>query len=175
MSGIRLPDCSKLAVNWKNGKDVVIFRHDIIVKFFWRCLIPLVKFNYLSKFNVNIIIRSGVMTISFYKGLTRHSEIGNNPIWVLPNIWRLGWVNVSSKILLNAAKCQGCCFYRFWVNKGKPTGWEGGRKITSSPRTKIRIKRSCYKLPIVLKLLLIHLLLKNYSDLTWVIYWKRIL
>ena len=28
-SGIQLPDCSKLAVNWKNGNDVTIFRHGV--------------------------------------------------------------------------------------------------------------------------------------------------
>ena len=30
--------------------------------------------------------------------------------------------DVSNKMLLNAAKCQGYSFYRFWVIKGKPTG-----------------------------------------------------
>ena len=56
-------------------------------------------------------------------------EIGNTPVWVLPNIWRLGRVmdtkfgtNVSNKMLLNAVKFQSYSFYRFWVIKGKPTG-----------------------------------------------------
>ena len=35
-SGIRLPGCSKFAVNGKNGNDVTVFQHDAIVKFFWR-------------------------------------------------------------------------------------------------------------------------------------------
>ena len=67
----------------------------------------LVKVSYLPKFHVNIITGSGVMTISFYKGLTRNPEIGNIPVWVLSNIWKLGRVkntkfgtNVSNKILL---------------------------------------------------------------------------
>ena len=30
--------------------------------------------------------------------------------------------NVSNKMLLNAAKCQGYSIYRFGVIKGKPTG-----------------------------------------------------
>ena len=59
--------------------------------------------------------------------MTRNWEIGNTPIWILANIWRLGQVrnnkfgtNVSNKILLNAAKCQGCSsFYHFWVIKNK--------------------------------------------------------
>ena len=73
------------------------------------------------------------MTISFYKGLTGNSEIANTPVWVLSNIWRLGRVrnakfgtNVSSKMLLKAAKCQGYSFYRCRVNKRKPTGVGGG-------------------------------------------------
>ena len=106
--------------------------------FFWRCFVSLVKFSYCSKFHVNIMTDSGVMTISFYKGLTRNPEIGNTPVWVLPNIWRLGRVmdtkfgtNVSNKMLLNAAKCQGYSFYCFWVIKGIPTG--RGGKITHPP------------------------------------------
>ena len=128
-SGVRPPDCSKSAKNPKNENDVTIFRHDVNVKFFWRCLVSLVRFSYWSKFHVNIITGSGIMTIFFYKGLTRNPEIGNTSVWVLPNIWRLGRVmvtkfgtNASNGILLNAAKFQGCSFYRFWVIKGKPTG-----------------------------------------------------
>ena len=93
------------------------------------CFVSLLKFSYWSKFHVNIIAGSGVMTIFFYKGLSRNPEIGNTPIRVLSNIWRLGLVrntkfdtNVSNQMLLNAAKCQGYSFYRFWVIKGKPTG-----------------------------------------------------
>ena len=47
------------------------------------------------------------MTYFVCKGLTRNPEIGNTPIWVLPNIWRLGRSrdtkfgrNVSNKMLL---------------------------------------------------------------------------
>ena len=63
------------------------------------------------------MIGSGVFTIFVYKGLTRNPEIGNTPVRVLPNIWRLGRVrdtifgtNVSNEMLQNATKCQG---YRF--------------------------------------------------------------
>ena len=129
MSGIRPPDCSKLAKNPKNDNDVTIFRHDVNVKFFWRCFVSLVKFSYWSKFHVNIITGSGIMTIFFYKGLTRNLEIGNTPVWVLPNIWRLGPVmdtkfgkNVSNRMILNAAKFQGYSFYCFSVIKGKSNG-----------------------------------------------------
>ena len=33
-SGIRLPDCSKLAINHKNDNDVTISPHNAIVNFF---------------------------------------------------------------------------------------------------------------------------------------------
>ena len=70
-SGVRLLDCSKLAIIWENDNDVTIYWHDVIVNFFWRDFLSLVNFSYWSKFYVNIIPGSGVMTIFFYKGLTR--------------------------------------------------------------------------------------------------------
>ena len=127
--GIRFPDCSKLVINLKNNNDITVYRHEVIVNFFWLCLVFLVWFSYWSKFHVNIITGSGVMTIFFYKGFTRNPEIGNTLVWVLPNIWRQGQVrdtkfrtNVSNKMLLNAAKCQGYSFSRFLVIKGKSAG-----------------------------------------------------
>ena len=96
--------------------------------FFWSSFVSLVMFSYCSKFHVNIVTAFWIMTIFFYKGLTREPEMGNTLVWVLPNIWRLGWVmdtkfgtNVSNRMLLNAANFQGYSFYRFWVIKGKPT------------------------------------------------------
>ena len=47
---------------------------------FSRCFVLLVKFSYWSKFHVVIITSPGVMSISFYKGLTRNPEIGNTPV-----------------------------------------------------------------------------------------------
>ena len=44
---------------------------------FWRFVVSLVKFSNWSKFHLNIITGSGVMTTYFYKGLTRNVEIGN--------------------------------------------------------------------------------------------------
>ena len=128
MSGIRLLDCSKLVINQKNNDDITICQHDIIVKFFdGFCFFA--KFSYWTMFHVNIITGSGVF---FYKRLTRNLEIGNSPVWVLSNTWRLGRVGytkfgtyVSNKMLLNAAKRQVYSFYCFWVIKIKPTGVVG--------------------------------------------------
>ena len=114
--------------------------------FFWRYIVCLVKFSYWSIFYVNIITGSGLRTIYFYKWLTRNLKIGNMPVWVSSNTWRLGWVrdtkfdtNVSNEILLNAAKCQGYSFCCFWVINGKPTGrGEGGG--VKLPPTQIRVK-----------------------------------
>ena len=89
----------------------------------------LVKLSYWFKFHANIITGSGVMTIFVYKGLTRNPEIGNTPVLVLPNVWRLGQVrdtrfcrNASDEKLLNAAKCQVYSFHCFRIIKGKPAG-----------------------------------------------------
>ena len=124
---IRLLDCSKSDINQKNDNDIITCQQDFIVNFFWRCSVFHVTFSYWSKFNVNIITGSEVMTIFFCKELTRNPEIRNTPVWVLPSIWRLRRVrdttfgtNVSNKMLLNAAKCQCYSLYRFWVIKGKP-------------------------------------------------------
>ena len=118
MSGIRSPDCSKLAKNPKNVNGVTISRHDVIVKIFWRVLFLLSFFSYWSKFYVNIVIGSGIITIFFYKGLTRIPEIGITPFWGLPNISRLGRV-MDTKFGTNVSKFQGYSFYRFGIIKEK--------------------------------------------------------
>ena len=109
----------------------------------WPFFVSLVKFSYWPKFHVNIITDSGVMTIFFCNGLTIYPEIGNSPVWVLPNIWILGLVrdtkfgrNVSNEMLLNGAKCQGYIFHRFWVIKVKPTG---GVKLPTSHIPTLRL------------------------------------
>ena len=106
--------------------------------FFWRCFVSLVKFSYWSKFHVNIITGSGIMTIFFYKALIRNPEIGNTPGWRLGRVrdTKFG-TNFSNKMLLNAAKLQGYSFYCFWVIKGKPTGGELPPPTQIKPLTKI--------------------------------------
>ena len=122
--------CHKLEKRqWRHS-----FGHDVIIKISWPCFDSLANFRFWSKFHVNAVTVSGVMTISFYKGLTRNLEMGNIFVWVLPNIWRLVRVtdtkfgrNVSNKMLLNVIKCHGYSFSRFWVIKGKSAvkGWGG--------------------------------------------------
>ena len=70
---------------------------------------PCFKVSCWSKFHVNIITGFGDNFI--YKGLTKNSEIENNPVWISANIWRLEQAkdtkfgkNVSDKRL--TAKCQ---------------------------------------------------------------------
>ena len=140
MSGIRSLDCFKLT---KNPED----DNDVNGKFFWRCLVSVVKFSCWFKFDVNIFTGSGIMTIFFYKGLPRNPEIGNTTVWVLPNIWRLGRVvdtkfgiDVSNKMLLNVAKFQGYSFYHFWVIKGNPTGRGGVKSPPPPPRLGLRVQ-----------------------------------
>ena len=110
-------DCSKLTINWKNEDEVIICQTWSNCQIlFWRCRVLFVKFGYWSKFHVNIITCSKVMTIFVYKGLTRNPEIGNNPVCTL-SIWRLGRVkntkfgrNVSNEKLRNAATYLGTVF-----------------------------------------------------------------
>ena len=112
--------------------------------FFSWFFVSLVNFSYWSRSHVNIITGSGVITIFFYKRLTSNPKIRNNPVWVFPNIWRLGQVrdtklctNFSNQMWVNAAKCQGYSFYFFWVIKVRPTGG-GGRVKLPPPRLGVK-------------------------------------
>ena len=118
-SGIRPLDCSNLAINQENDKEVTICLNEVIVIFFRRCIIALVKFRCWTKFHVNIFTGSGVRVIYFHKGQIRNPEIRNTPVSILPNICRLELVrdttfgtDVSNEILLNTAKCQSYSFQR---------------------------------------------------------------
>ena len=73
-SGIRFPDCRKLAIDRKNENGVTTCWYDFIVKLFSCCFVSLVKFNYWFKFPVNIITDSWVKTIFFFKGLTENFQ-----------------------------------------------------------------------------------------------------
>ena len=143
MLGIRAPECSKLAKNPKNDNGITVFWHGIIFTFFWRCFFSLVKFGYWSKFHINIITGSGIMTIFFYNALTRNPDMGNTPVWVLPNIWRLGRVmdtkfgkNVSNRMLLKAAKSRVAAFTVFELSRENQLG--GNITPLSPPRLGLR-------------------------------------
>ena len=71
-SGIRLPDCSKLAINRKKDNDVTIFQHDVIDKFFWRYFVSLVKFSFWSSF---MSISSLVMELLQFSFISDWPEI----------------------------------------------------------------------------------------------------
>ena len=112
VSRIRPPGCFKLSKNPKNDNDVTIFQHGVNVKLFWRCFASLVKFSYWSKFRVNIITGSGIMTIFFNKGVTRNTEIRNTVVWVFFMDTKLG-TNISNRMLMNAAKFRVTAFTVF--------------------------------------------------------------
>ena len=93
MSGIGPPDCSKLVKNPKNDNDVTIFRHDVIVKFFWRFYVSLVNFSYWSKFYVNIITGSGIITIFSYNWPEiRKWEIPSSEFCPISGDWSKLWI-----------------------------------------------------------------------------------
>ena len=56
-------------------------RHNLLkqghCQLFLTCFVSVVKFSYWPKFYANIIVGSKIMTILFYKGLTRNPEIEN--------------------------------------------------------------------------------------------------
>ena len=83
-SGMRLPKLSKLAINWKNDNYVTVFDITSSTIFFWRCFASFINFIYWSKFRVNIVTGSRVMTIFFYRRLTRNLEIGSTHVWIFP-------------------------------------------------------------------------------------------
>ena len=74
-SRIRLLNCCKSAINWKNNNDAAICRHDLIMKLFWRRFISLVKCSYYSKFHFNII--TGFWSYNNYFSLKIDQKSGN--------------------------------------------------------------------------------------------------
>ena len=85
-------------------------------RFFLHCFVCLVKFSYWSRFHVNIITGSGVMTIFFDKGL-RKSDITRSefcPIFGdrgelgIPNLARMSLIKCYRMLQNNSYG-----FYRF--------------------------------------------------------------
>ena len=104
---------------------------------------------------VSLVKFTGLVTLTVIFSFIRANQKSGNRktyVWVLPNIWRVEKVSDTKfgangsknpkKGLLNAGKCQGYSFYRFWVIMGKPIKWGvGGGNITPSP-TQIRVNRA---------------------------------
>ena len=106
----------------------------------------LVKFSYWLKFHVNVITGSEVMRISFYKGLTRSSEIGNTPVSVLPNIWRLGQKRIWNLARTFLIKCywilRNARLTAFTVSNLLKKNQQWGKNYPPIPR--IKVKRFWY-------------------------------
>ena len=159
-----LPIGCNLAINWKKNKVARIFRHYVIIKFFLLCRVFLVKFNYWSMFHVNIITGSGVMTIFVYKELKYPRLNFAQYLETRQIIDTKFGTNVSNKMLLNIAKCQGYSFYRFWAIKEKPTGREENWRWFLNNQT--LLKQNLQAINQLLELLFIwYIASENLSDL----------
>ena len=125
----------QMGTNWKNGNDVTIFWHDMTSSNFWCCFVSFVKFSYWSKFHVNIITGSEVLTNFFYKGLTRNPEIGILSSEFCPISGHWGELGIPNLVQMSPIKCYWMLenvkvtAFTIWVIMGKPTGG----KITPSP------------------------------------------
>ena len=127
---------NRMARNPKNDNDVTIFRVDVNVKIFWRCFVSLVKFSYWSKFHVNFITGSGIMTIFFYTGLTeiRKSEIPPSEFCPMSGDWGEFWVpNLVRMSLIE---------YYWMLQNSRVTSFTVLEllKDTPPPTTQIRVK-----------------------------------
>ena len=84
------------------------------------------------------------MIIFLCKGLTRNLEMGNTPVYVLPNIWRLGEVGIPNLARMSLMQCyylqQNARVTASTVSELLRESQQcGGGKIT--PTTQIRVKR----------------------------------
>ena len=99
---------SKLARNLKKSMMSQLFDMMSSSIFFRCCRVSLVKFSYWSKFHVNIITISGVMTNSVYKGFARNWEITNTLSEFCPisGYWsKLGMPNLAQMFLIKVTAC----------------------------------------------------------------------
>ena len=104
VSGIWLPDCFKLAIYWKIKNDVTVSRQVAIANFFDVAVFILSSLVIGPSFMSISLLVLEIWQFSFYKGLTRNPEIGNTPVRVFPDIWRLGWVK-DTKFGSNFTEC----------------------------------------------------------------------
>ena len=133
-----------MAINWKNDNGVTISRHNVIVKFFWCCFVSFVWFNYWSKFYINIIKGSGVMTVFFYKDWPeiRKSEI-------LPSVFCLiseirGEIRIPYLARMSLMKC-------YWLlQKAKVTAFTVSKLLRKNQQGVITLPPSPHRLVLIL-------------------------
>ena len=82
----------RTAPNWPKIRKMKITSH--FSKSFWRCFVSHVKFSYWSKFHVNIITGSGIMTIFFIRDWPeiRKSEIPPSEFCPISEDWGKLWI-----------------------------------------------------------------------------------
>ena len=102
---MRLPDCSKLAINRKNGNDIKICWHDVIVKFFLTLFVCLLKFSYWYKFHLDIITSSGVMTIYFVRDWPEIQKLKIPPSEFCPISGDWGRLEIPNLVGMFLMKC----------------------------------------------------------------------
>ena len=102
---MRLPDCSKLAINRKNGNDIKICWHDVIVKFFLTLFVCLLKFSYWYKFHLDIITSSGVMTIYFVRDWPEIQKLKIPPSEFCPISGDWGMLEIPNLVGMFLMKC----------------------------------------------------------------------
>ena len=144
MSGIRPPDCSKLAKNPKNDNDVTIFRHDVNVKFFD---VVLFLFSSLVTGPSFMSISSLVLELwqfSFIRDWPeiRKSEIPPSEFCPISGDWGELWIpNLARMSLIECywmlQNSRVTAFTIFELLRENQLG--GGGKTTSTP-TQIRVK-----------------------------------
>ena len=139
---VRNPSFGKPQIGHKLGKwqwchNLSTWRQ---CQYFWRCLVSPFKLSYWYMFHVNSITGCGVMTIFFYKRLTRNPDIKFSS-------------SVSNEIFMNAAKCQDYSFYNFWVGKTNVRRVGGGRGGYETMKSYILIFKIWTKRGVMKKLL----------------------
>ena len=102
---MRLPDCSKLAINRKNGNDIKICWHDVLVKFFLTLFVCLLKFSYWYKFHLDIITSSGVMTIYFVRDWPEIQKLKIPPSEFCPISGDWGMLEIPNLVGMFLMKC----------------------------------------------------------------------
>ena len=129
---MRLPNCSKLVINWKNDNDIAICRHGVNVSFFDLAVFLLLYLVTGPSF-MSISLLFLELWFSFIRYLPEipKLEVPPSEFGPISGDWGESGIPYLAlmfliKSLLNAAKCQGYSFYRFWIIEGKPTGGGGG-------------------------------------------------